>query len=454
MAKNPFVLRLRDSKRAEAIAELLQEGKPEFTTVVSTKDDPVGRFEIAFIGLAPGRVDYLARIASGSKPATFQRRIAVTDFVRLDMAVKEWVALLPAKKQARLSGLLIHGGRFTDALWRDARAALVKAHPDIDDALKRHQKKSHAAEHSADPNKVESTLFEREAVAFAIETWGGSRARKEALLGSEPITERAPFLNNLGKVSLRENVAIEHDSTTIPGYELLRKHLVGVAEFVGPDSKLTVLNANLKPLEEVLGVDLIYYNHVFRSFVLIQYKRMGSMVNHRPCYRPDTDKHFQPECERIDGWVKAFKSLLPQPVGHRDFRLGGGAFFFKFCDLKNAMAFDTSLSPGFYLPYPLLQRLLRSKISKGPRGGRLIGWHTGRRVLSNKRMMELIQAGWIGSSGATTAKLEEVLRGVLTGNRSLIYAVSAPLREPRQVHRDVLGMYAAEDDPLAHPEIQ
>lgn len=454
MAKNPLVLRLPDPKRAEAIAELVREGKPEFTTVVSTKDVPVSAFDVAFVGLEPDRIDFLARIAGGVKTATFQRRLSLSDFVEIGITVDEWAKLVPESKRSRLTSLLRDGGRFTDALWRDAQKALLAARPDIGDAFKNHQAKTYAAGRSIDADEVESTLFEREAVAFAIEAWGGSRARKEAMLSSTPVTDRAPFLQHLGKVNLRETDAIEHDSTNIPGYERIKKYLVGAAEFVGPHSKLTVMNVNLKPLERSLGVDLIYYNHVFRSFVLIQYKRMSDTVKEKPCYRPDSDENFKPECDRIDGWLKTFRAIPKQPVSYREFRLGTGPFFFKFCDLKDAAAFDTSLSPGFYLPYRLMRQLLRSKVSKGPRDGRMIGWDTGSRFLSNKRMMELIQAGWVGSSGSTTAKLDEVLSGVLQGDRSLIYAVSSPLRGASRVHRDVMGRYADEDDPLAHPEIQ
>src|SRR5205807_1044102 len=102
MANNPLVLRFPDSKRSEALLDLLEGGKLEFTTIVSTKDTPVHRFDTAFLGLSPGRVDYVARISAGAKMATFERRISLFDFVEVDLAIDEWAQSLSGQRRDRL----------------------------------------------------------------------------------------------------------------------------------------------------------------------------------------------------------------------------------------------------------------------------------------------------------------------------------------------------------------
>ena len=40
--------------------------------------------------------------------------------------------------------------------------------------------------------------------------------------------------------------------------------------------KLTIMNVNRKPLEHVLGVDLVYADEIARSFTMVQYKRLAN----------------------------------------------------------------------------------------------------------------------------------------------------------------------------------
>jgi hypothetical protein len=49
-----------------------------------------------------------------------------------------------------------------------------------------------------------------------------------------------------------------------------------LVEFQQGPRKLTVINVNRSGVEHALGVDLVYYNHEFDSYVLVQYKRMKS----------------------------------------------------------------------------------------------------------------------------------------------------------------------------------
>jgi hypothetical protein len=48
--------------------------------------------------------------------------------------------------------------------------------------------------------------------------------------------------------------------------------------FGSGDKKIFIMNANTKPVEHSLGVDLVYFNESRRSFVLVQYKKMGRSI--------------------------------------------------------------------------------------------------------------------------------------------------------------------------------
>jgi hypothetical protein len=49
----------------------------------------------------------------------------------------------------------------------------------------------------------------------------------------------------------------------------------GMVHFSRGAERLTVLNVNRRPLEQLTGADLIYHNETHDSFVLVQYKTMS-----------------------------------------------------------------------------------------------------------------------------------------------------------------------------------
>src|SRR5215207_6209297 len=68
----------------------------------------------------------------------------------------------------------------------------------------------------------------------------------------------------------------------------IRSGAVGIAEFQERDRRLTVINVNRAGVEHALGVDLVYYNHEFESYVIVQYKRMTSRADSSGYkFRPD-----------------------------------------------------------------------------------------------------------------------------------------------------------------------
>ena len=56
--------------------------------------------------------------------------------------------------------------------------------------------------------------------------------------------------------------------------EVARRYQTGIAVLENARERLTIINCNRQKVEETPGVDLVYYNHTFKSFVMVQYKRM------------------------------------------------------------------------------------------------------------------------------------------------------------------------------------
>ena len=62
------------------------------------------------------------------------------------------------------------------------------------------------------------------------------------------------------------------------------KHIAGQSVFEKGRRRLEVAYANRNPLERTFGVDLVYYNAYFQSFVFVQYKLM-QIENNKTVYR-------------------------------------------------------------------------------------------------------------------------------------------------------------------------
>ena len=100
---------------------------------------------------------------------------------------------------------------------------------------------------------------------MALKAFGADEADTLALAGTP---------SALGAVRLQEDAVIEHDARWIRGWTLTNSDLTGTATFHRFGERLNVFTANKRPLERLLGVDLIYLNKSRGSLVMVQYKMM------------------------------------------------------------------------------------------------------------------------------------------------------------------------------------
>lgn len=128
-----------------------------------------------------------------------------------------------------------------------------------------------------------------------------------------------------GEASVLEDNVIAKDASLIPGLQLIEKHMTGRAVFFDSGERLEVYTANKGPLEEMLGVDLIYINEVAGNTVMVQYKMLST---HTDPATVKTDWIFRPD-EQSKLEVGRM-NLLPVKGTPDDYRLHRSPFFFKF----------------------------------------------------------------------------------------------------------------------------
>jgi hypothetical protein len=98
--------------------------------------------------------------------------------------------------------------------------------------------------------------------------------------------DQLSFLSGVSRRHLQEESPLQHDLNNWVGANAV--HVAGVSTFELGDRRLQVVYANRNELERTLGVDLIYVNSRFNSFVLVQYKLM-----HHEGYRPSASPRIR-----------------------------------------------------------------------------------------------------------------------------------------------------------------
>ncbi len=228
-------------------------------------------------------------------------------------------------------------------------------------------------------------------------------------LGESPLAE---LLVDPSEASL-----IDNDLRNFPG-------MVGVAQrehivrFTDRRHTLDVMNVNATGVEAATGVDLIYYNHDYDCFVLVQYKRMEKREGKRVS---GVDARLPDQLIRMVS-LDALSSTSSSTVSPAAFRLGASATFTKFAYPVVSPGKASDLTAGMYVPSALLKRLYDDNALRGPRGGAAITHDNLRRWLGNTQFAELVKEGWVGSSGVSLADIRAFINSSVTAGRIAVVA--------------------------------
>ena len=198
--------------------------------------------------------------------------------------------------------------------------------------------------------------------------------------------------------------------------------VVGATTFERGDKALTVANVNRTRIENVLGVDLLYFQEEYRAFVFVQYKRMVRDDTKPASYRP-VGASYKSEYERMLQWDRRTRAT-PTPSDLRSYRLGSDAFFFKL--YANPIGAPTSdrLLRGMYFALSYWTSLIASPEVRGPRGGVQITYDNTGRYLTNTDFVGRVGGGWIGSSQQSEKMINDVVAQALDARHSVTLATS------------------------------
>jgi len=228
----------------------------------------------------------------------------------------------------------------------------------------------------------------------------------------------APFLNGYNNLTVREDPMVNHDSQVFGDWSKIGQYTLGAVEFIKENQKITMMNVNRQPLENTLGVDLLIYHHTYKSYVLVQYKRMVKETD-LYIYRP-TDKSYKSEIERMNAFMETLQPASGNSI--QNYRLNNEMFYFKLCPAKIETKNSNRMVSGMYIPLQLWDILLNDKCTDGKKGGKQFSYNNTGRYFNNSQFINLAQNGWIGSKIEDTNEITEIILSSIESGNSLTLA--------------------------------
>lgn len=228
------------------------------------------------------------------------------------------------------------------------------------------------------------------------------------------------FLSGVAGEQAHEDQLINQDMRTMLGQISDATGHVNWRLFTSGDRQLFVVNANREPAENVLGVDLIYYNVNRESLVLVQYKKLDASQNGR--YYPAADASLDSELRRmrtLDRYV-ALRSR-----DEDDFRLLTSPSWIKLCHPLPYVPTSADMIHGMYLARRHFEQLRTSERLKGSRGGVSFSYRTVPNYLDNTMFTRLVETGMIGTAGTSTELVHQQIIRSFTAGKALALGVLA-----------------------------
>lgn len=424
-----------------------------FSDALSVPDWEIKRLQVVLLSFSGSTIDYICLATRGNKVATAKSRVEFSDIVDLHkVPVIEVEKLLGSNTKLHfIRSSKGFGGRIPHKTWENVLFVIKELRPEQANEIDRLTALKAISKYRLTGKTAEIFLQEREALGAALDIFSGSNSlRKEVLKSWAPkiddtrdisekdlvaqlsIPKESPsnFLSGIPSRHIQEESAIQHDDLFNWENEKTSLHEIGISMFEQGNRKLEVIYANKNSLEHTLGVDLIYYNETYCSFVLVQYKLMKDK-NEKDGFYYRPDKQLDAEVSRMDEFINKY-GHIEEIDRHDQYRLNPDGFLFKLIPNKGLQPASEKLISGMYVTREYMKFLLSPNGPKGKNGGRLISFSNSPRYLTNTEFSNSVNRGWIGSNGAQSDVLVKLIQTFLETGRAVLVAVEVKTKGQKQ----------------------
>lgn len=461
-----YLFLVDEAQRARSIEEHIQQDKT-FTDTISALDWQTKQAEIFFIALNEESIHCAALVRRGRRVATQKYLIRFSNFVEFKPPIP--FGEIQDHLQHQIKSYFMHsasgmGSRVHLEKWQEFFAAVKELRSDRSSDLDRLDILRQQQPDFFKRQGFEIVVHERDAINLALRMAGFDQS--ELLDWNPPDSGLAPFLHGLRGAILKEDQMVNHDAKVFGDWTRIKDEQVGAAIFQHGQERLTVMNVNRHNVEEKLGVDLLYYSHKYKSYVMVQYKRM-TREDGKLCYRPN-DKSYRCEIQRMHefergfqidkhqttlsgrnsqkllfdkiprftGFQKSSRSCYPVQnqgdlfldqhfgIAHTldEYRLHPGVFYFKLCPAEIFEPTSTDMISGIYLPLDYWDVLVDSSNIFGPQKGKHITFENVGRYFNNTFFVELVKTGWIGSMVSEKDVITRIIQDAIENKKSVVLA--------------------------------
>lgn len=283
-------------------------------------------------------------------------------------------------------------------------------HKKIIDILSNRNKKSDATNY-----KTININNERDAIGLSLRIAGINNYYNEISEWNTEESTTPDFLKGITSTKLREDQMIINDFKYFKDWEIINEFNNNVHVFSDGINKVSVMNANRTPIETTIGVDLFYYNHIFKNYIFVQYKRLTKSGNQYN-YNIKSDSSFIKEIERMSTFESYHINDDDYKTDIIDYRISDEMFYFKFCrDEQDILTKD--LSKGMYLPKSYIESYINNTKNKS------ISYEMVDRYLNNTMFIDMVKTGFFGSKFRDSQGISNLLNSIIASGKSLIIAV-------------------------------
>lgn len=307
--------------------------------------------------------------------------------------------------------------------WGRLIGAIKKLRPEIanklDALLSKRTEESNISDNSP---KMIRLAEQRDALGLTLDIAHLDRSSVMRSMDLSRVGKADSALDLLDSEPLHEQDIIRHDEKIFKNLLISEMRSASFKGSTGREVRIHVYDK--KPLETVLGIDLLIYQESYKSFLLLQYKTMERVAttagNTWSCL---VDAQLLKQLKAMNTAEKTINRQSVRPRRMMDWRLNTGAFYFKLCETTRLNARNDSLISGMTINVGHLQNFMTLPESVSDHGGCRVGYENCYRYLSNTQFVDLARYGWIGCGPQGYKFIQRVLEANQKGGKLAMLAV-------------------------------